>query len=115
MTKNLNELKESCRQQNEELQDLLLQRDKLREEPIINGESEDTLLKDSHQEKPTTLAPAKTRDTRKRATKEEADQGFEDEALQVEDLEPAGVAAAKVRTRSILYTVRGWMSSAKLL
>lgn len=96
MTKNLKELKESCRQQSEELQDLLIQRDKLKEENVMNGNLDDTLVNDSAQEKPATAAQTNARAAKKRGTKDEGDQEFEDEALQVEDLEPTGVAAAKV-------------------
>ena len=78
------------------MQDLLIQRDKLQEETITNGEHEDTLVNDSGLEKPAVSTP-KVRDVRKRAKKEKADLGpSEDEALQVEDLEPPGVAATKV-------------------
>ncbi|KAJ7369635.1 hypothetical protein OS493_037499 [Desmophyllum pertusum] len=87
-------------QQDEELQDLLIQRDKLQEETITNGEHEDTLVNDSGLEKPAVSTP-KVRDVRKRAKKEKADLGpSEDEALQVEDLEPPGVAATKVDVSS---------------
>lgn len=96
MTKNLKELKESCRQQSEELQDLLIQRDKLKEENVMNGNLDDTLVNCSAQEKPATAAQTNARAAKKRGTKDEGDQEFEDEALQVEDLEPTGVAAAKV-------------------
>lgn len=98
LTKNLNELKESCRQQSEELQDLLIQRDKLKEESesVVDRDHDDTLVNDSGLEKPTAATPTKIRDARKKAKKEEADLGFEDEALQVEDLEPPGVTGTKV-------------------
>ncbi len=78
------------------MQDLLIQRDKLQEETLTNGEHEDTLIHDGGLEKPAVSTPNKVRDARKRAKKEEADLGSEDEALQVEDLEPPGVAANKV-------------------
>lgn len=96
LTKNLKDLKESCRKQNEELQDILIQRDKVQEETITNGEHEDTLVNDSGLEKPAVSTPSKVRDARKSAKKEEVDMGSEDEALHVEDLEPPGVAATKV-------------------
>ena len=99
LTKNLKDLKDSCRKQSEELQDLLIQRDKLQEETITNGEHEDTLVNDSGLAKP--KAAPKARDVRKRPKKEGADLGSEDEALQVEDLEPPGVSAAKVCSLSI--------------
>ena len=97
LTNNLNELKESCQQQSEELQDLLIQRDKLQEEAVMNGDQEDTLINDRDLEKPAAAAtPSKVRDAKKKAKKEVDDLSFEDEVLQVEDLEPPGVAATKV-------------------
>lgn len=62
----------------------------------MNGDHDETLVKDSGLEEPAPAAPAIVRDTRKRAKKEEPDLGVKDEALQVEDLEPAGVTATKV-------------------
>lgn len=62
----------------------------------MDGDHEDTLVNGSGLEKPTAATPTKVRDTRKRAKKEDADLGFEDEALQVEDLEPPGVTGTKV-------------------
>ena len=94
LSKTLKELKESCRKQNEELQDILIQREKVQEETITNGEHQGTLLHDSGLEKPTASTPSKVKGTRKSAQKEEVDLGSEDEALHVEDLEPPGVAAA---------------------
>lgn len=96
LTKNLKDLKESCRQQNEELQDILIQREKVQEETITNGEHDATLVNDSGLEKPAVSTPSKVKGARKSAKKEEVDLGSEDEALHVEDLEPAGVAATKV-------------------
>ena len=96
LTKTLKELKESCRKQNEELQDILIQREKVQEETITNGEHEDTLVNDSGLEKPAASTPGKVKGVRKSAKKEEVDLGSEDEALHVEDLEPPGVAASKV-------------------
>lgn len=109
MTKNLKELKESCRQQSEELQDLLIQRDKLKEENVMNGNLDDTLVNCSAQEKPATAAQTNARAAKKRGTKDEGDQEFEDEALQVEDLEPTGVAAAKVSLafHSVFFFILG--------
>ena len=58
---------------------------------------EDALINERDSESSQTAAtPSKDRDAKKRPKKEVADLGFEDEALQVEDLEPPGVAAAKV-------------------
>lgn len=108
MTKNLKELKESCRQQSEELQDLLIQRDKLKEENVMNGNLDDTLVNCSAQEKPATAAQTNARAAKKRGTKDEGDQEFEDEALQVEDLEPTGVAAAKVAFHSVFFLFWEW-------
>ena len=67
---------------------------------------EDTLINERDVESPrAAAAPSKDRDAKKRPKKEVADLGFEDEALQVEDLEPPGVAAAKVglRTRTQVH------------
>ena len=58
---------------------------------------EETLINERDVESPrAAAAPSKDRDAKKRPKTEVADLGFEDEALQVEDLEPPGVAAAKV-------------------
>ena len=69
LTKNLKELKESCRKQSEELQDLLIQRDKLQEETITNGEHEDTLVNDNGLDKPV-ASTSKVRDVKKRPKKQ---------------------------------------------
>ena len=62
---------------------------------------EDALINERDGESPQAAAtPSKDRDAKKRPKKEVADLGFEDEALQVEDLEPPGVAAAKVGLRT---------------
>lgn len=95
LTDNLNELKDSCRQQSEELKALSVQRDKLHGESAVNGGRKHSLVNDSTQEKPTPAATSQARDMKKRAKKEEFDLGIGDETLQVEDLEPAGVAATK--------------------
>lgn len=96
LTKNLKELKDSCRQQSEELNDLLIQRDQLQKERTINGERKDALVNDNTQERRSPAAPSGARDPTKRPKKDEADLGFEDEVLQIEDLEPPGVSASKV-------------------
>ena len=100
LTKNLKELKESCRRQSEELQDLLIQRDKLQEETITNGEHEDTLVNDNGLDKPV-ASTSKVRDVKKRPKKQGADLGSEDEALHVEDLEPPGVSATQVPSLTV--------------
>ena len=100
LTKNLKELKESCRKQSEELQDLLIQRDKLQEETITNGEHEDTLVNDNGLDKPV-ASTSKVRDVKKRPKKHGADLGSEDEALHVEDLEPPGVSATQVPSLTV--------------
>ena len=105
LTKSLKELKESCQNQSEELQDLLIQRDKVQKETAMK--EEDALINERGGESSQTAAtPSKDRDAKKRPKKEVADLGFEDEALQVEDLEPPGVAAAKVglRTRTQVHS-----------
>ena len=96
LTRNLKELKDSCRQQSEELNDLLIQRDQLQKERTINGEHKDALVNDNTQERPSVASPSGARDPTKRPKKDEADLGFEDEVLQLEDLEPPGVSASKV-------------------
>lgn len=96
LTKTLKELKESCRKQNEELQDILIQREKVQKDTITNGEHEDTLVNDNGLEKPAASTPSKVKGAKKSAKKEEVDLGSEDEALHVEDLEPPGIAASKV-------------------
>ena len=68
----------------------------MQEETVTNGEHEDTLVNDSGLEKPAASIPSKVKGARKSAKKEEVDLSSEDEALHVEDLEPPGVAAAKV-------------------
>ena len=86
------------------MQDLLIQRDKVQKETAMK--EEDTLINERDGESPQAAAtPSKDRDAKKRPKKEVADFGFEDEALQVEDLEPPGVAAAKVglRTRTQVH------------
>ena len=105
LTKNLKELKESCRKQSEELQDLLIQRDKLQEETITNGEHEDTLVNDNGLDKPV-ASTSKVRDVKKRPKKQGTDLGSEDEALHVEDLEPPGVSATQVP--SLTYQQTPW-------
>ena len=100
LTKNLKELKESCRKQSEELQDLLIQRDKLQEETITNGEHEDTLVNENGLDKPV-ASTSKVRDVKKRPKKQGADLGSEDEALHVEDLEPPGVSASQVPSLTV--------------
>ena len=100
LTKNLKELKESCRKQSEELQDLLIQRDKLQEETITNGEHEDTLVNENGLDKPV-ASTSKVRDVKKRPKKQGADFGSEDEALHVEDLEPPGVSASQVPSLTV--------------
>ena len=105
LTKSLKELKESYQNQSEELQDLLIQRDKVQKETAMK--EEDALINERDGESSQTAAtPSKDRDAKKRPKKEVADLGFEDEALQVEDLEPPGVAAAKVglRTRTQVHS-----------
>ena len=62
---------------------------------------EDALINERDGGSPQAAAsPSNDRDAKKRPKKEVADLGFEDEALQVEDLEPPGVAAAKVGLRT---------------
>lgn len=77
------------------MQDILIQRERVQEETITNGEHEDTLVNDSGLEKPAASTPSKVKGAKKSA-KKEVDLGSEDEALHVEDLEPPGVAASKV-------------------
>ena len=96
LTRNLKELKDSCLQQSEELSDLLIQRDRLQKERTINGERKNALVNDTNRERPSLTSPSGARDPTKRPKKDEADLGFEDEVLQLEDLEPPGVSAAKV-------------------
>ena len=103
LTDNLNELKDSCRLQSEELKALSVQRDKLHGESAVNEGRKHSLVNDSTQEKPTPAATSQARDMKKRAKKEEFDLGIGDETLQVEDLEPAGVAATKVSLRCRCY------------
>lgn len=74
----------------------------------MNGNLDDTLVNCSAQEKPATAAQTNARAAKKRGTKDEGDQEFEDEALQVEDLEPTGVAAAKVAFHSVFFLFWEW-------
>ena len=77
----------------------MIQRDKVQKETAMK--EEDALINERDGESPQAAAtPSKDRDAKKRPKKEVADLGFEDEALQVEDLEPPGVAAAKVGSRT---------------
>ena len=70
---------------------------------------EDALINKRDGESPQAAAtPSKDRDAKKRPKKEVADLGFEDEALQVEDLEPPGVAAAKVGLRTLTQVHPGY-------
>ena len=112
LTRNLKELKDSCLQQSEELNDLLIQRDQLQKERTINGERKDALVNDNTQERPSIASQSGARDPTKRPKKDEADLGFEDEVLQLEDLEPPGVSASKVSalTQDVVKTLGwGWM------
>lgn len=95
LTRNLKELKDSCLQQSEELNDLLIQRDQLQKERTINGERKNALVNDTNRERPSLASPSGARDPTKRPKKDEADLGFEDEVLHLEDLEPPGVSASK--------------------
>lgn len=112
LTRNLKELKDSCLQQSEELNDLLIQRDQLQKERTINGERKDALVNDTNRERPSLASPSGARDPTKRPKKDEADLGFEDEVLQLEDLEPPGVSASKVSAlaQDVVKTFGwGWM------
>ena len=112
LTRNLKELKDSCLQKSEELSDLLIQRDRLQKERTINGERKNALVNDTNRERPSLTSPSGARDPTKRPKKDEADLGFEDEVLQLEDLEPPGVSASKVSalTQDVVKTSGwGWM------